>query len=134
MKRLMLVFVLALVFCLLVNHTAQAQKQNQVVVGGQLAINFRVPAGGFLPEQRATMVDSRIVEVLSAVNVDAPGVFKITRLSRAVSVIGVGHIPLVTVTKADAKANGDTIEQLARIWKNRLKSGLLIASPRTHTG
>jgi hypothetical protein len=126
-KGVAVIFVLVL--CVI---PALAQQPGQVVVGGQLVAKLRVSVGGLSSQQRAQAVDARIVEALSYVY-PAEDQLTIRRFAPRTLSVCAGKCPVMTVTRKDARANGDTIRQLARIWRQKLLAGLIIASPRMKT-
>ena len=128
MKRLVVV---GLVFLMLVLVSLPVLAKPGDVVVGDLVARFRVPVAGLSPAERASIVDARVVEVLSNVRTISVDRVKIVRGHRCLMIRAgrMGEYPLVTITARDAKANGDTIRQLAVIWRDKFIRGLKMTSP-----
>ncbi|GBD29901.1 hypothetical protein HRbin32_00993 [bacterium HR32] len=100
---------------------AQVEDPNvgAIYLCNEVALRIRVPAGGLSVDQRREAVRLRIVRAYATEAVTASNI----RLSPQGNdwVIAVGRTTLLTVTEADARANGTTTAALAQAWAARLR-------------
>jgi hypothetical protein len=84
-------------------------------VNGELFFRIRASAAGFSPAQRASIVNTRIVHIISYEQV-TPGSVHIAPV-RGKPTIYVGNVRLVTVYPSDVEAtNAESMHQLANLW------------------
>jgi hypothetical protein len=100
-----------------------------ITLGGVAVLQFRAPAGGFTPKERALQLQERVVEILSRPDLRPEDVRLVTNEGGRSVTIWVGDLPLVTATEADARANASTPEQLAAIWAENFRRGYAEARP-----
>jgi hypothetical protein len=131
MKRLALALTLSVALLALFATVAGAFTMSQkIVVADQLVAITRVPAGGFTPDQRIDRVNERLAVILGYTL--SPRRIRAEWVGRDMA-ITVDHRLLVTVTPADARANGTTVETLAHYWLANLREALPEAAPDYHT-
>jgi len=141
MKRLMTAALVALamaVVCGALAQPAMAQMENEVKimagegekppedakfvpdvfdigVDGELFFRIRANAAGFSAAQRAAIVNTRIVHIISYAPV-TPGAVRVEAV-RGKPTIYVGNVRLITVYPSDVEATGaGSMRQLANIW------------------
>ena len=105
-----------------------------VTLGGVAVLQFRAPAGGFTPDERAQQLQERVVEILSRPDLSPEDVRLVTNEGGRSVAIRVGDLLLVTATEADARANDSTPEQLASIWAENFRRGYAEARPLRSPG
>ncbi len=110
----------------LTGSIAQSQQDGTVYLGGFMLLRMRTPAGGFSAEQRAAALQMRANALLQL----GKGIPKVTtvRAGKDVNILTDRNL-FVTVTQADARANRTTVDKLAAIWANRLRTILPQATP-----
>jgi hypothetical protein len=108
---------------------AQDEKLTPAEIGVDncLFLRIRTPAAGVKIEERAKLLDQRLVEIFSYENTLSPNVW-IGNI-RGKPTIYVGRTQLVTVYPRDAEANNSTCERLAAHWAERLRNGLPQVAP-----
>jgi hypothetical protein len=129
MKKLVLPLgaAIALSMCALAPAGAFTMTQ-KCVIANELCFVSRASAGGFNPEQRIDRVNERLAYILGYENL-RPGNVRLVSAGPDVQ-IRVGRSLLVTVTRADARANGARRpESLARVWLRNLRDALPQARP-----
>ena len=98
---------------------AQAQDGGGVIIGQQLVLRIRFPAGGYSVKERTDLVTERINEVLGS------RAFKPSDVTVAVQnkeyVILIGGNLIITADKQTADFNSSTPEQLANMWADNLR-------------
>lgn len=129
MKKVMLPLGAAMVVSMLAVAPAGAFTMAQkCVVANELCFVSRASAGGFTPEQRIDRVNERLAYILGYENLLPRNIRMASRGSEAE--IWVGRSLLVTVTRADARANGARRpESLGRVWLRNLRAALPQARP-----
>jgi hypothetical protein len=95
---------------------------NAVFVGGTPIMRFRVPAGGFTPEQRAAATQERVNNLLGEGPI-APSDIT-TQMQGADAVVLVKGQLLFTADQATAKFNTMTPLQLAGHWADNMRDVL----------
>ena len=105
----------------------------EVKVGTKAIFSIRAEVGGLKPWERAEVVRRRVEAILKAPHIDPTDV-SVERLPSGVAIIEVGGVPVVSVTPADAAAEGVSVGALARRWAERLKEGLVEAKPLYREG
>ncbi len=84
-------------------------------VNGELFFRIRAEAAGFSPHQRARIVNTRLVHILSYGPFDAEAVH--IEPVRGKPTIYVGNVRLITVYPSDVEATeAESMEQLANVW------------------
>ncbi len=87
----------------------------EIGVGGVIMFRIRAGAAGFSAAERARIVDTRMVHILSYGDLDAGAVHVVP--VRGKPTIYVGEVRLVTVYPSDVEAAGaESMEQLAGWW------------------
>ncbi len=128
MKRLMVTAVIATVmigaFASLAGAFTMSEK---IVVANELIAIARVGAGGYTADERIDRVNERLAYILGFEPLD-PGSIYAVRDGRS-RVIMVGDTQLITVTPADARANGMSVSELTNIWLRNAREVLPQARP-----
>ena len=100
------------------------------VIANQDVFIMRASSAGMTPEQRMDRINERLAYILGYENL-APRNIRLVDRGSAVD-IEVGRSHLVTVSAADARANGTrNIRGLAGVWLRNLRSALPQARPRS---
>ena len=122
--------VLAAVLC----AGSLGQDNVPLIWDGHLMLCVRVAAGGLTPEQRAAEIELRL-EALMADQFSHERENLVERLTvrpfGGEAVIEGPSGLLLTVTRADARANDDDVLPLARYWRDRIEAAMVVA---TQTG
>lgn len=119
-----------IVLGMLVASLAFAQNYVDISIGGQFIMRLRTGAGNLSLEERAQIVQQRIMENLGA-NLTAEQItLKEVKKDLQYEIYLRGKL-LITVTKADAEAAKMSVKQLAEHWLKQLRETLprLSASP-----
>src|SRR5712691_5984020 len=129
MKKIVLPLGAALVLSLLSMSRAGAFTMTQkCVIANELCFVSRAGAGGMTPEQRIDRVNERLAYILGYESL-RPNNIRMVAAGPDVE-IRVGRSLLVTVTPADARANGARRpESLARLWLRNLRDAMPQARP-----
>lgn len=98
-----------------------------ISVGGVYICRITQPSQGYTAEQRATEVNKRITQILSAPQLRQGAVVSVTK-NGADALVTVGNILVFTVTPADAAGSGTTL-YVAKRWGALLSEGLSKALP-----
>ena len=98
-----------------------------ISVGGVYICKITQPAPGFTAEQRATEINKRITQILSAPGLRQGAVVSVTQ-NGADALVTVGNMLVFTVTPADAAGSGTTL-YVAKRWGALLSEGLSKALP-----
>lgn len=96
-----------------------AANPGDVLVGQDVVLRIRYPAGGYTVEQRADAVMQRINNLLGARPFSPSDVTVAHRNGEWVVLIG--NELIITADSATAKYNHTTPQQLAEIWANNLR-------------
>ncbi|MFQ6133003.1 MAG: hypothetical protein ACE5R4_13260 [Armatimonadota bacterium] len=109
--------------------TASAAQADPGDVGlnNRLLLRIRTNAAGWTILERRTLVDQRLVHVLSYENTIQPDV-RIGDI-RGKPTIYVGDTKLITVYPRDAEANAASMERLAEIWAGRVAEFIKVTGP-----
>lgn len=99
----------------------------KIVVANELIAIARVGAGGYTADERIDRVNERLAYILGFEPLD-PGSIYAVRDGRS-RVIMVGDTQLITVTPADARANGMSVSELTNIWLRNAREVLPQARP-----
>ena len=101
---------------------------------GYVILRLRVGNGGMTAEQRVEEIQLRVQDLMSQQfaqeSRDIVGQISARKWGSEM-VIGTPDCLLLTVTRADAKANHSSVPRLARYWRNRMVEVMIIA---TRTG
>jgi hypothetical protein len=125
-KRLIAIAAVTIVLATLACSIARCEGSGEVYLGGFLLLRIRCAAGGYTVDQRVSALQMRANDLLelgkrtSAVTVKRSG---------ADACIYADRTLFLTVTSADAQANGTTPESLANTWAQRLRTILPQATP-----
>jgi hypothetical protein len=108
---------------------AQADAR-RLTLGGITVLQFRVASGGFTPEQRASKLQDRVVDILSHPELQPKDVHEVPGKGGHSATVMVGPLLLVTVTQADAQATQSTPEKLAMTWAENFRQAYAAARPK----
>ncbi|MFQ6099496.1 MAG: hypothetical protein ACE5O2_17320, partial [Armatimonadota bacterium] len=109
------VAILSLVVCTLgVPSPGSTAQEDDIIIANEVVLRIRAPSAQHTVRERAEIVTRRLVDILSYENTLDPDVRVVTKGRGAA--IYVGSRLLVTVQRADAKANKTSAEALARVW------------------
>ena len=99
------------------------------VIANELCFVSRVGAGGMTAQQRIDRVNERLAYILGYENL-RPNNIRMVSMANGNTSINVGRSMLVTVTRADARANGARNPRtLARVWLRNLRDAMPSARP-----
>ena len=98
---------------------AFASQPGDVLIGDEVVLRIRFPAGGMTVEQRAEQVMLRINELLGSQPFD-PSDVKVGVVNKE-CVVMVGNNLIITADKDTAKYNQATPQQLAEMWAENLR-------------
>ena len=112
---------------------AGAQDTADVSVAGQVVLRFRAAEGGYTPEQRADIIRTRLIPILSMPNLKADDIRVRSETRGNQATIWVRDEMLVTVGWNLARANQTTPLALAGVWSDRLREALPEASVKSNT-
>ena len=118
---------MAVVIVALLQGTAAADV-GDVVVGGVLVLRIRAEAGGLTIQQRAAIVEQRIVNVLGKVRPTPEQI--VVRIVNGQPAIFVGPAMIITVDANHARLNQTTQQALAEVWAGKLREALPKAMPQ----
>lgn len=104
------------------------QQPGLVRVGGRTAFVIEEPVGAISPQERAAIVNERVQRILGASELD-PQRMEVRRLGDGAPTVALGDLLIVSVTPADAAANGTTPERLADRWAARLRTEITQLKP-----
>jgi hypothetical protein len=90
----------------------------EVRIGNYLLLRIRCAAGGYSVDERAAALQQRANNLLNGGK--EYSTFSVSKFGKAVNIYA-ENVFFMTVTPADAQANGTTPMKLARIWAARLR-------------
>ncbi len=90
-----------------------------VIIGQEVVLRIRFPAGGYSVEERAEIVTQRINELLGSQPFEASDV-TVGVCNKEYAVFIGGNL-IITADKETAKFNKTTPEKLANIWADNLR-------------
>lgn len=126
MKRLVAIGTVAILLAALVCSVVVSETTGEIWLGGYMLLKIRCAAGGYTIEQRVEALQARANNLLELYHeVSAVTV----RMAGSDAVISTDGRLFITVTAADAKANGTTPQALAGIWAQRLRANLAHVTP-----
>ncbi len=130
MKKLMLPLGAAMAISMMGVVPAGAFTMTQkCVIANELCFVTRTNAGGMTAEERLNRVNERLAYILGYENL-RPGNVRLVSMPNGAQEIRVGRSLLVTVTRADARANGARNPRtLGRLWLRNLRDALPAARP-----
>lgn len=108
---------------------AFAQNYVDITVGGKFIMRLRAGHGNLTVEERARIVEGRLVEVLGARLREDQITLKEVRKDAQYEIYVRGRL-LITVTQADADAAKMSVKQLAEHWLKQLHRTLPEISAR----
>lgn len=126
--RVLILPVIALVLLLCCPVAIAFTMAERVVVANELIAIARVPAGGLTPDERIDEINDRLAYIIGFERLSPDNISAIIAPggSRAIMV---GRSLLMTVTPADARANGTTVAGLTREWLQNIREILPEARP-----
>ena len=119
MNRNIRLIVAAIFLTVLACSTVWPAGTGEVWLGNSLVLRVRCPAAGYTIDQRVNALQLRANDLLEA-GKDIPTIT--VRKSGKDASVYAGDKLFVTVTTADAQANGTTTQKLANIWAARLRT------------
>ena len=128
MKRTIVALLIVTMAAVVIASAASAFTMSEkVVVANSLVAIARAPAGGMTADERIDRENERLAYILGYERLDPASI----RLGtcNGERVISVGNTTLITVTAADARANGTTVEGLAQRWLARARAAIPQARP-----
>jgi hypothetical protein len=105
---------------------AWSEDAREVRIGDYLLLRVRCPAGGLSIDERVAALQQRTNNLLKGGK--EYSTFSV-RKSGTDANIYAQDVFFMTVTPADAKANGTTAEKLANIWAERLRVRFAASTP-----
>lgn len=123
MKRLMCLLGALLIV------SALAQNYVDISIGGKFIMRLRAGHGNLSVQERARIVEDRLVEVLGARLTEDMITLKEVRKDQQYEIYVRGRL-LITVTPADAEAARMTVKQQAELWLKQLRRTLPELSAR----
>lgn len=90
-----------------------------VIIGQEVVLRIRFPAGGYSVEKRAEIVTQRINELLGSEPFE-PSDVKVAIRNKEYAVL-IGDNIIITADKETARFNKTTPEKLANIWAENLR-------------
>jgi len=114
---------LALLFTMFPLTFAQEEPPGEVTVGGELILRIRFSAGGMTPQQRASAITQRLVNILQDPDIQ-PSDIVVKPIAGGEAAIYVKDNLLVTVDKKHAALNKTTPLKLGEIWAKHLREVL----------
>ncbi len=119
MNKHTLVIVTAVLLAVILASAVVAQEAREIWMGGYMLLRIRNGAGGYSLDQRVAEIQLRANNLLQLDrNIES---FTIRRSGNDANIYADGAL-FMTVTPADAAANGTTVEGLARVWAQRLRT------------
>jgi len=100
----------------------RAAQEGDVIIGQQLVLRIRVPAGGMTVKERADAVTQRINNYLGS-EPFSPDDVKVAVRNKEYVVL-IGDYVIITADKETAKINKTTPEKLAEIWAANLRKAI----------
>lgn len=127
-RRVLILPVIALMLALCCSFASAFTMAEKVVVANELIAIARVPAGGLTPNQRIDEINDRLAYIIGFERLTPENITAVMAPggSRAIMV---GRSLLMTVTPADARANGTTVAGLTREWLQNIREILPEARP-----
>lgn len=119
MNRTIRLITVAIFLILPACSTVWPAGSGDVWLGNSLVLRVRSDAGGYTVAQRVDALQLRANDLLKS-GKDIPTIT--VRKSGKDAIVYAGDTLFVTVTPADAQANGTTTEKLANIWAGRLRA------------
>lgn len=129
MQRTIIGLALMCVLCLLLAPMVEAY-DGDVIVGQQVVLRIRFPAGGMTVKERADEVTVRINRLLGSKPFDPNEVM--TAVQNKEWVVLVGNNLIITVDKRTAAYNEATPQQLAEMWAANLRRVIPKAKAEPH--
>ena len=126
MKKSITMIVASILLTLLACSIAWSEDVREVRIGDYLLLRIRCPAGGFSVDERVAALQQRANNLLKGGK--EYSTFSV-RTSGTDANIYAEDVFFMTVTPADAKANGTTAEKLANIWAERLRVRFAKSTP-----
>jgi len=126
MRGLVTLVVAAMLLTAAAGSVCRSDEPGDVWLGGYLLLRIRTAAAGYSVADRVNAIQARANSLLELGRSGAK--FTVGKSGRDAIIYADGSL-FITVTPADAKANGTTPERLAAIWAQRLRTILPKASP-----
>lgn len=125
---LWIAFLFALLFPASAAIPRTAMSLGEVRLGKKTILLIRKNIGSISPKDRATIVNSRIMRILTDPKLD-PSQIQVGKLDKSDTVVKLGKMAIIDVTASDAAAENLSVRQLANDWAGRLRDDLLKAKP-----
>lgn len=109
---------------------AAASNSGEIVIANQVVLRVRVAPPEMTVGERTLIVERRVVDIISYEKLSPPDVK--VKGNPNWPAIYVGNHMLITVTPADAQANGTTQMDLANKWAENVRRQLPKAEPLGH--
>ena len=107
-----------------------AAYEGDVIVGQEVVLRIRFPAGGMTIQERADIVTARINELLGSKPFDPDDVM--TAVQNKEWVVLIGGKLIITADKPTAEYNEATPQQLAEMWAANLRRVIPKAKAEPH--
>jgi len=107
-------------------EAAAKEAPEDILVGPHVVARVRVPTAGYTVPERANIVRSRVMTILSDASLTPDNIAKAVtiRKSSVNLALYVGKNLFFTVPPADAEAADAKLDRLAEIWANNLRAAL----------
>ncbi len=100
------------------------QEKLDIAIAGTVVMRMREGAGSYTPEQRAYIINQRLIPILSINRLHPNDVNVRSPRNEQYATIWVRNHLLVTVGEPLARANNTTPTALARVWAENLRDTL----------
>lgn len=119
MNRLVTITVFAVLLATIACSVAWSEDTREVRLGNYLLLRVRCPAGGYSIAERVATLQQRTNDLLKGGK--EYSTFSVRKDGNDANIYA-EDVFFMTVTPADAKANGTTSETLANTWAERLRN------------
>ena len=126
MRKNITMTVVIILLTVLACSIAWSQDTQEVRIGDYLLLRVRCPAGGYSIDERVAALQQRTNNLLKGDK--EYSTFSVKKSGTDANIYAEDMF-FMTVTPADAKANGTTAEKLANIWAERLRVRFAKSTP-----